>query len=72
MHLWTNNFKSLFYFRQSPDQNFQNLPDPFGSYRASLSYNDFGTFVHGFTDDQGLDHIEDPKMQTLMQREIAR
>ena len=72
MRLWTNYFKSLLYFRQSPDQNFSNLPDPFGSYRASLSYNDFGTFVHGFTDDKGLDHIEDPKMMTLMQREIAR
>ena len=45
------------------------MPDPFGSYRATLSYKDFGP---GWTDDKGLDHIEDPEMMTLMQREIAR
>ena len=62
-------FQSLFYFRQTPEQDFSNMPDPFGSYRATLSYKDFGP---GWTDDKGLDHIEDPEMMTLMQREIAR
>ncbi len=45
------------------------MPDPFGSYRNKLTANDFGPNT---IDDKGLDHIEDPGMQSLMQREIER
>ena len=57
------------FFRQAPDQDFSNLPDPFGSYRSELGYKDFGL---GQRDDQGLDYIEDPDHLSLMQREISR
>merc|ERR1719150_572488 len=57
------------HFKQAPDQDFSNLPDPFGSYRSELSYKDFGL---GQRDDQGLDYIEDPDHLSLMQREISR
>lgn len=57
------------HFKQAPDQDFSNLPDPFGSYRSELGYKDFGL---GQRDDQGLDYIEDPDHLSLMQREISR
>ena len=57
-------------FRQSNEQDFSNLPDPFGSYRNKLSYKDFGPPPS--IDPQSLGHIEDPQMQSLMEREIAR
>jgi len=58
------------HFRQSNEQDFSNLPDPFGSYRNKLSYKDFGPPPS--IDPQSLGHIEDPQMQSLMEREIAR
>jgi len=58
------------HFRQSNEQDFTNLPDPFGSYRNKLSYKDFGPPPS--IDPQSLGHIEDPQMQSLMQREISR
>ena len=68
-------FFSLF-FRQSPEQDFAGLPDPFGSYRAKLSYKDFGpptTLDSQISDrSQSLDHIQDPKMLSYTQREINR
>jgi len=58
------------HFRQSEQQDFTNLPDPFGSYRNKLTYKDFGPPPS--IDPQGLGHIQDPEMQSLMQREISR
>ena len=64
------------FFRQSPEQDFAGLPDPFGSYRAKLSYKDFGpptTLDSQISDrSQSLDHIQDPKMLSYTQREINR
>jgi hypothetical protein len=64
------------HFRQSPEQDFAGLPDPFGSYRAKLSYKDFGpptTLDSQISDrSQSLDHIQDPKMLSYTQREINR
>lgn len=50
-----NSFKTLFWqsisiYRQTPEQNFANLPDPFGSYRNQLSMEDFVITQH---DDKG-------------------
>ncbi len=51
------------------------MPDPFGSYIRNL---DPSEILPGSGDpmristDVGLGHIEDPDMQSLMQREIAR
>lgn len=68
--LFDNTYKCIIsFFRQAPDQDFSNLPDPFGSYRSELGYKDFGL---GQRDDQGLDYIEDPDHLSLMQREISR
>lgn len=58
------------HFRQSPEQDFTNLPDPFGSYRNKLTYKDFAPPPS--IDPQGLGHIQDPEMQNLMHREISR
>merc|ERR1712008_152563 len=64
------------HFRQSPEQDFAGLPDPFGSYRAKLNYKDFGpptTLDSQISDrSQSLDHIQDPKMLSYTQREINR
>jgi len=77
------------HFRQTPEQDFSSLPDPFAGYRDKLRSEDLvvNREKSGFdknsviTDpndqihiggDIGLDHIEDPQMQSLMQREIAR
>lgn len=58
------------HFRQSHEQDFANLPDPFGSYRGKLSYKDFAPPSQ--IDSQALGHIEDPKMLSYTQREISR
>ena len=75
LYLFTYLYFSLF-FRQSPEQDFAGLPDPFGSYRAKLSYKDFGpptTLDSQISDrSQSLDHIQDPKMLSYTQREINR
>ena len=60
----------FFFFRQSHEQDFANLPDPFGSYRGKLSYKDFAPPSQ--IDSQALGHIEDPKMLSYTQREISR
>ena len=70
-------------FRQTSDQDFGSLPDPFAGYIDQLDPADMdrNKTVEAATDsnkqiqinaDEGLDHIEDPEMQSLMQREIAR
>ena len=64
------NFFFILFFRQSHEQDFANLPDPFGSYRSKLSYKDFAPPTG--VDTQSLDHIEDPKMLSYTQREILR
>ena len=76
-HLCTGFFKNdkylcflIFSFRQSHEQDFANLPDPFGSYRGKLSYKDFAPPSQ--IDSQALGHIEDPKMLSYTQREISR
>jgi len=58
------------HFRQSQEQDFANLPDPFGSYRNKLSYKDFAPPTE--FDKDGLGHIQDPNMLSYTQREISR
>ena len=96
--LYTDPNHDLFYdsylildFRESPELNFSNLPDPFGSYISTLDPSEINPtpgaarkmLAHTPAGapaakqmvaraDEGLDHIEDPQMQSLMQREIAR
>ena len=43
-------WQSISIYRQTPEQNFANLPDPFGSYRNQLSMEDFVITQH---DDRG-------------------
>ena len=57
----------LFYFRQTRELDFRKLPDPFGSYRYQLKPEDLN-----YSSGKALKHIEDPEMQSLMQREITR
>ena len=73
-------------FRQTPDQDFASLPDPFGNdgdgddndeqARPQSGEGEGGSGTpqdpHAQKPDEGLGHIEDPDMQSLMQREIAR
>ena len=56
-------------FRQTQDQDFASLPDPFASDDPNSAPPQQQI---GEKQDEGLDHIEDPDMQSLMQREIAR
>ncbi len=79
MSLQQHLFFTIGNHRQCQDQDFANLPDPFGSYRTKLISKDFeavidndvAAFDHRIKD-KGLDHIKDPGMQSYMQREIAR
>eukprot|EP00095_Tigriopus_kingsejongensis_P011972 snap_masked-scaffold906_size82779-processed-gene-0.4 protein:Tk11972 transcript:snap_masked-scaffold906_size82779-processed-gene-0.4-mRNA-1 annotation:"conserved hypothetical protein" len=61
------------HFNESEALNFATLPDPFGSYIFRIDPREVrGNESFGGKPDQGLDHIENPEMQDLMQREIAR
>merc|ERR1712029_777753 len=80
----TRIFKNIKHFKQTPEQDFASLPDPFSSYsgggdqEAAPAVQQEPEGVpkkagpHHNKADEGLDHIEDPDMQSLMQREIAR
>lgn len=60
-------------FRQTQDQDFASLPDPFASDDTTAAADPAPKQApQGETQDEGLGHIDDPDMQSLMQREIAR
>ena len=94
-----NLFFSSLFSRETPELNFANLPDPFGSYAFRIPSSEISvvTISAGPVSaanaaaeanaekeasdgvkpseqkaDEGLDHIEDPAMQSLVQREITR
>eukprot|EP00094_Tigriopus_californicus_P012109 TCALIF_11701-PB protein Name:"Similar to CG7065 Uncharacterized protein CG7065 (Drosophila melanogaster)" AED:0.08 eAED:0.08 QI:4647/1/0.93/1/0.71/0.66/15/0/864 len=63
------------HFREGEELNFMHLPDPFASYYFRLDEKEIVKPSHKFMTgkpDEGLEHIKNPELQTLMQREIAR